>query len=322
MFRLANEVYIESIQALRNLNSTLVKFSSKVQDMLEKVEAEILHANNVLKQRRHYWENKIAYWEDVLQETTDDEEKDNADYAERRLEEAKRELYQVQLWEIRVEESSKIYYFHAKRLHELSEVQMPKAIAFLKQKLNDLLTYNSSFVSETSEEASMLSENYNMDGPASKTTAAASVNLKENQALPTFPVTLFALPPSFHWVPLKEIDASNLPKSTADFKKVSYEEMKKGFASLIQEVLPRIQSDPSRINGDFFRELDKQGNRDYPNGLQKIYEVFFGSDRIHLSKFKGDSYFSVDNGRHRVKIAFDMGLSAVPAEVVEVERTK
>jgi len=72
-------------------------------------------------------------------------------------------------------------------------------------------------------------------------------------------------------------------------------------------------------NSAYFFSLDQQAGVSYANGLLRVYEAFFGSEPIHLSRVKGAPQWTVGNGRHRILVAKELGWKAIPAQTVEVE---
>lgn len=114
-------------------------------------------------------------------------------------------------------------------------------------------------------------------------------------------------------VPLSKIDQSDSPvKGIADFKKVSYPEMVRGFHALETEVRPALENG---ANADDFRTMDAKNGIEYAKGVQRVYESFYGQESIRLEKV-GDSY-KVINGYHRLYVANELKISTVPARVIE-----
>lgn len=96
----------------------------------------------------------------------------------------------------------------------------------------------------------------------------------------------------------------------ADFKKVSYTEMQRGFQMLEKKVKPTVaQSD----NDDYSSRLYE------PNGLRseegRVYDAFYGDAPICLEKI--GSRYKVVAGYHRLYVAKEQGIESVPASVIE-----
>ena len=98
----------------------------------------------------------------------------------------------------------------------------------------------------------------------------------------------------------------------SDFRKVSKAEMLEGFEKLETTVRPAVGKG---ADGDYFSDLDKAQGLDYEHGYRRVYDSFYGNEPIRLEK-TGDTY-NVVNGYHRLAIAKEIGLTTVPAWVVE-----
>jgi hypothetical protein len=98
-----------------------------------------------------------------------------------------------------------------------------------------------------------------------------------------------------------------------DFKKVSREQMKRGFVILRDFVLAEINRNP-RISAFDFDKIDRDKKMIQPDCCHNIYDVFFGNEPIRVCRASGGKY-SVVNGRHRITVARELGWQAVPASV-------
>ena len=94
--------------------------------------------------------------------------------------------------------------------------------------------------------------------------------------------------------------------------------MLRGFETLYTEILPAINDPTNPANKDTFRRRDEDEMVPYEKGTLRIYEVFFGDDGIHLDRGQNDKLFSIDNGRHRIKVAMDAGWTAVPVKMTDL----
>lgn len=120
------------------------------------------------------------------------------------------------------------------------------------------------------------------------------------------------------WIDLgiQDVSVAGLPQpedihGAEDFKKVSMEDMREGLNRL-ERMRPLIDSG---ADADYWREFDSQQNLNYEHGYQRVYESFYGNDAIRLNK-DGDQW-DIVNGRHRIFLAREMGLSTLPARVIE-----
>jgi len=132
-------------------------------------------------------------------------------------------------------------------------------------------------------------------------------------------LTGYRLPQGFQWVPLEAIA---LEDADLEFRKVDKRSMEEGLKKL-PEVIKLLQDrleETFAENGAYFFSLDQQAGVSYPSGLLRVYETFFGSEPIRLSRFKGAPQWTVENGRHRILVAKELGWKALPAQAIEVER--
>lgn len=125
------------------------------------------------------------------------------------------------------------------------------------------------------------------------------------------------LPPGFEWVSLSDLDLQRELEGVAgpaDFKHVPYGEMRVGFERLRSQVLPLLNVTPGATS-DRFRELDVNDSVPFADGLQRVFEAFFGQqDYIYFVR-RPDGSLDLINGRHRVFLARELGWAAVPARV-------
>jgi len=112
-------------------------------------------------------------------------------------------------------------------------------------------------------------------------------------------------------VPLSEIREPDEIDSSS-FRKVSETDMRRGLL-LLQDILPEVEKGPG-ANRDYWAMKDSQMGLDYEHGYQRIYEAFYGTDGIRVEQV-GESY-SVTNGRHRIHLAKQLGISTLPMKVI------
>lgn len=114
-------------------------------------------------------------------------------------------------------------------------------------------------------------------------------------------------------VSVDRVDLSNSPVlGESDFRKVSHAEMVEGFQKLETTVRPAMGTG---ADGEYFSDLDKSQGLDYEHGYRRVYDAFYGSDPIRLDR-TGDTY-NVVNGYHRLAVAKELGITALPARVLE-----
>lgn len=110
-------------------------------------------------------------------------------------------------------------------------------------------------------------------------------------------------------MPLDQIDLSDsYVHGPDDFQKVPYDEVVAGLRTLQNVVRPAVERG---ADGDSFSALDAQRGLDYAHGTRRIYDVFYGTDAIHLER-RGAGY-GVINGFHRLYAARALGIPSLPA---------
>lgn len=114
-------------------------------------------------------------------------------------------------------------------------------------------------------------------------------------------------------IPLKDIDTSGILEG---FVQTKYNIIKKEqwFEKLQRDILPILEQLPD-VDDNYFRYMDEKSGLAYPDGLLKIYQQFFGEHCIVLSKIPGTNRYSITNGIHRIFIAGEKGLKAIPARI-------
>jgi hypothetical protein len=127
----------------------------------------------------------------------------------------------------------------------------------------------------------------------------------------------YPLPAGFRWVPLAQIELRQEPsdiQSAAEFRKTDKETMRRGFVQLQSEILPRLARNAACAS-DYFGAIDLQNEHDYEHGLQRVFDAFFGQDHVHLGRANAAGMFDVINGRHRIRLAQELGWDVVPAKL-------
>ena len=120
------------------------------------------------------------------------------------------------------------------------------------------------------------------------------------------------LPQGFAFADLANVPASEYADiDHQSFAKMPESEMREAISLLTTGMLGKVDSGASR---EEFRLLDQQQGRNGSVTLLKTYDLFFGSDAIVLSHRNGQ--YSVTNGRHRIWLARQMGITHLPARVI------
>jgi hypothetical protein len=116
------------------------------------------------------------------------------------------------------------------------------------------------------------------------------------------------------------ITVSDLPepdlKGEKDFKKVSVDDMRNGLAKL--QTIQASMQEGRGIDADYWSQIDEQEGLSYQDGYRNIYDAFYGESHVHIEKVDGK--YDIINGRHRVWLAKRMGITHLPARVIELSK--
>jgi hypothetical protein len=302
------QVDVRCFGLLYELDWAMGRFANVALESLQVVEQDVRRAMEEIDDRKRYGERNIRYWREAYEEAGDSEDKR---YAARRLESAEDTLRRTCHLAKHLQDRIQAYQRQADKLRELATGETIKARHYLRQSLEHLQTYTS--VQLSSSSGSGPSENVLINSSTSVTGAQPS---NTNHQGITF--TNCPLPKGYRWVGLDEVNLKEIPDNMK-FEKIDSQEMKTGLCTLQQKVLPSIQEKPERDSG-YFNDIDRKADREYQHGQQRVYDAFFGQDHIRLERLEGDPCYSITNGRHRIKIAQELGWDAIPAKTVDVPR--
>lgn len=300
------QVEVLSRESLDDLEASLGRFSSRAKDTLDAMRGDFLRQQEALDREEEEARSEACYWLEALREAEDD----TRESCVSSLAAARERLGRIRCWQARARESQSQFLAQAARFDSLLDQTVPRCREFLKAKSGELRAY-----------AAIQPESA-AGGASPPPSAATPQPLQTAVAPPAGPRTLadFRLPAGFVWVPLAEISDSELAGVDAEAmcKKVPYATMQTGLRRLAAEILPRLETDPDGQDRDSFARLDKASGEDYEHGLQRIYEAFFCQDFIYLERRRSQEKFDITNGRHRVRVALDLGWEAIPARVKDL----
>jgi len=302
-------VYAESVEGLEEFALRYQRFAEEVARILQEVEHEFRRRWEDLMHRYRVQQARVAR----LQRQVEEADEEEAAYSRRRLEEAEERLRRMRMILSRLEGQYQEYRRQTLLLQKLVEERTPKAVAFLRNRAAELRAYIGVSLSESPGAGGASSAPALSGESKSITPAEESGPATPPESAPNF--TRYALPHGFQWVPLDAIDCEDLPPDA--FSKVPVKAIRQGMARL-PEVLALLQDRlhlPSIDNSMYFLRLDRRAGRTYEEGLQRVYDAFFGSEPICLERQSGTSRWRVLNGRHRIQIARELGWTAVPALV-------
>jgi len=297
---------ILALDRLDDLVTALATFASKASDALTAMSEEFLRQQRDLDEREDEARGEVRHWAEALQCAEDDAERESCAYS---LSEAQERLSRIRGWQARVREESSAFAAQETRFERLLDQALPKSQEFLTTRIGHLRTYGAVQLELDTGAATpgCVSE--------SAPQSAGAVSSPDPEKLTDHP-----LPDGFVWVPLTEISKTRLAEITSeeDYRKVPYATMVAGLRRLAAEVLPRLRQDPNALDRDTFHGLDQAAGESYENGLERVYEAFFCKDYIYLERPRDQETFEIANGRHRIRVAQDLGWEAIPARIKDL----
>jgi hypothetical protein len=311
-----SSAHVLSIQALEEFKGHLTRFNAQAQEILNATEIEIRRTLDWLHERLNYWRNEVnrrreiyhralAAYQRCLESRRMRDKNGNViqlpcpaeeaalERARLHLAEAEAELRTVQEWTRLVERQAEEYHRQAQRLKAWLDGELPKANAFLERKITTLQSYVAMGIS---------SGGYAVTPP---TLAVGEASAALSSATPV---------PVVQDIPLDQINWEDVGAlGEADYRKVTREEVQQGLLKLEQVVRPAVQQGAC---GDDFSRMDAEQNLDYAHGYRCIYDAFYGPNECIVVEKVGDRY-QVINGRHRLLLARELGLSSLPMRVLD-----
>jgi hypothetical protein len=293
-------INVNSISALEDLEASLARFSSGVKETIESANRQIGKKTELLNQIVAERQRAVARLQSFSDDS--DEEEDN-DLIQRKLAEAEEELRDAKKWQRTVEEVCADYRRHMKKVVHLSDKHADQARLFLRSRIEQLYDYVA------------VDPDFSFGHPAGNGGAGPVASTSEASDLTSLP-----LPKGFAWVRFDELmsdELRDLP-SDSDYRKddLTKADMQDGLGLLATRILPKIQTDPTGATLDYFSDVDVAEKHWGKNSLANLFTAFFGDDRVRVSRAEGESHFRIENGRHRIKAALDLGWNALPGEIV------
>ena len=324
---MAKSVAITSFQLLEELDDALARYAARSLEAISEAEREIETKLADIDRIALDREMEANRWRRTYDEA--DSEEDDIGFIQRRLEEAEDALQEAMQWRSRTEESYSAYRSRSKQAVHLADEHTAKARVFLKGRIAELYDYVQLKPGIDSGVVFNLPANQPETLVANRSDAGASSDpVLQPGTEPAYEMTELALPMGFAWVRLDELTPSEMDQlpSNNDYRKdnLSVTDMRDGLHLLRTRILPEIEKNPAAANREHFEQLDALEGRTFPNSLAPIFSAYLGTrnfdDIIVVERFRGDKFFSITNGRHRIKAALDSGWNAIPARVTEVDR--
>lgn len=318
---MSNSLKVTSFHSLEELETSIARFSFVVREALEATERQIQEKTELLDQIVADRRRAVDQWQAAYDQA---DEEDDVSFIRHKLEEAEENLREAKQWQRRVEELYAEYDKRANQATHLGDEHCNRARVFLRERIKELYDYvelKPNLASGTADSSHSVEPGV-LDAMmmAAETTVGSVLSSGEAVA---FAMTGLQLPKGFGWIRFDELkpdEVSELPNEN-EYRKdqLSKSNMQEGLELLRTRILPEVQKDPKAGSTEHFSELDAVEGRSGTNSLAAIFSAYFGPDtHIWVDRFKGDPFFTIGNGRHRIKAAQDLGWTAIPARIEEV----
>lgn len=314
-------VNVRSIDALEELQASLIRYADQSQTTLEAVQREVQRTLEWLDERVRHWQNAVQRGQDEVRRTRaayercmasgDRDHPPSCGGEEQAIHDARRRLAQAEA-EARmaaearkaVQAEAEAYQREAARLRAFVQSDTPKAVATLCAKVGVLRSYAGGATGAATFSTSAPSgANLRRDDATPAETSPASSGFREQ------PIQM--LHPEIRPVALALIDLSDSTiHREADFRETPREAVVAGLDKLeqVQRWIEQGATD------QWLWEIDQERGLSGAEGYHNIYRVFYGDEAIALEKM-GNGY-RVLNGYHRLTVAKELGLTTIPARVV------
>lgn len=311
---MSTDVNVTSFRALEDLELSLARFSDKAREEISAAQREIEIRTEALEGIVAARRREVQWWQEAY-DAADDEDDDRS-HTLRKLHEAEERYDNARNWQRRVEEVCGEFERRAAEATYVTDEHSNKARLFLKARLNELHEYVGF---KTNADAGVSVGSAYMGAAARTTTALSAKEVSTGVS----DLAAFSLPKGFGWVRINELNPDELADlpSENDYKKddLSAGDMRAGLELLRTRILPEIQQNPEHATREYFAELDIAENRSTSNSLAEVYGAYFGTrEHIWVDRFKGDEFFRIGNGRHRIAAARQLGWTVIPARIEEV----
>lgn len=294
-----NGADVRSIEALTDLESALQRFAVRGADALAALHASCERRLKRLHERAEDARREVRRSAAAL----DCADEDDYDDCRRLLEQARDERDAILSWQRRVDQEYQSFRRDAARFEAMLEGSVGRGRVVLQKKIALLQEYLAISLVPGAV-------------PGASAGSTASAGPVATEGLREFP-----LPPGFVWVPLADIDLEREVadvRDATDYRKVEETTMRAGMIRLRTEILPQLGAG---TGSDHFAAIDRANARSYEHGLQRVFDAFFGLDHIRVSRRMPANRFGITNGRHRIKLAQELGWDAIPARADEVHGT-
>lgn len=292
---------LANTEAIAELETALGRFADQARESSHRADTEVSRIRETLEERRGDLRREIRALSDRIANADED---DDTAAMERRLERATDALERVRRSQQDVDAAADRFKTARLRFEQLNGETSQRARSFLRKTVIDLQAY-------------LALHKDGQGGITAPGTEGGSAPAAPASVTQGFDPTTFSLPPGFRWFAIARINTAQELAGVSDessfVKGVSYHEMALGYEALRRDILPAIGDLANPAGNDTFAEQDRSAGVPYELGKQRIYEAFFSqSDPIHIEPAGPGELYTVASGRHRIKVAMDLGWTAIP----------
>jgi hypothetical protein len=336
---MSESVHLRNVKVLAGMRNALHRFGGAVGESLDRTEnalrrtlddmqQKLIRAQISLKQ----YQQSVQYTQDAVkncenQEKDDDDnppdcgqELDDLRLAKRERADAEKRLNLTRMWLSRVEKQIQDYRNMAGHTKRLVTQRSAQAIAILQNKISEVEKYQliQAISAANSITGSDPPSTHNPDIQGSGVASIATARMSSGGVLQAENAGLHT-DGAHKWVELgiRNVDLKDLPSiddiDESQFNKVSMRDMQAGLER--HQEMQRLIDLGQENTKEHWAKVDREKGFQYSEGYQRIYEAFHGTEPIRLNK-DGNKY-TIENGRHRLWLAKRMGISVLPASIVE-----
>lgn len=296
----SNGADVRAIGALAELELALQRFALRGAEALAAIRSQCERNRKRLDQRAEDANREVRRRAAAVESA----DEDDIDDCQQALEDAREARAEIRSWQKRVEDEYQSFRRDAARFDATMSRTVSEGRGVLRSKIALLNEYRATQV-----------ERRNFTSPGGSISTSASVAQVDASRFDE--LHKFKLPRGFVWIPLRQIrlkeELENV-QTAADYKKVDKETMRSGMVRLQTEILPFMSGETDLRGSDYFGEMDRANSLRYEHGLQRVYDAFFGESHIQLSRSVVPGQFDITNGRHRIRLAQELGWDAIPAQ--------
>ena len=316
---------LRRIDALLQMRAALLRFRDATSAIPATVRVRVEQAQAQLGRKQRLMEAEIAALRTQLEDCEEDEERADV---RRVIGDARTELSTLRKRARDLMAAVTQHNRVAASWQQAIGNTLPAATGFLAQKHAEAVAYQNFVVACVGATSARFSEPSTIapaDEPGSRSVRAEETSTTD-PITATSPDALPPLPAGLDWVPIDWVDPLELPTQEDFHKGVTYSEMHDGIQRMWQEIMPLLISKPNATRATFEEFDEMHGRVDrmgfvHPSSLAHLWDQLLDRRWGHHIRIQCDErtgQYSIDNGRHRVKVARDLGWHYVPAEFVHV----